>query len=224
MTTQDLSPTGGLDLPGNELTKAAQHFVAEVSPELVYNHSVRSYLFARAVAHAQGLDPGSDYDDELVFLSCLLHDLGATDAANGDQRFEVEGADAAARFLREHEVDPGRVKTVWEAIALHTSVGLVHRFGPVAAITGAGIGTDIVGSHRALLPTGFADLVHRQWPRHDLGYALSALIADQVEANPAKGIPTTLPAQMHQLAYATTPAPTWFDLLDASGWGDQPTT
>ena len=51
----------------------------------------------RELAAADGL---TDYDDELVFLGCLLHDLGVTDYGWGDQRFEVEGADAAARFLR----------------------------------------------------------------------------------------------------------------------------
>ena len=221
MTTPHPNPNG-LDLPQTELTTAAQRFATNALPELVYNHSVRSYLFARAIAHAQGLIPLGD-DDELLFLSCVLHDLGVTDAANGDQRFEVDGADAAATFLREHQVDPGRVEVVWQAVALHTSVGLAHRFGPVVALTSAGVGTDIVGIQRALLPTGFADLVHRQWPRHDLGFALSALVADQIEANPAKGIPTTLPAQMHQLTYPTSTPPTWFDLVDASGWGDQRT-
>ena len=55
----------------------------EVSPRFIANHSVRSYLFARELAAADGL---TDYDDELVFLGCLLHDLGVTDYGWGDQR------------------------------------------------------------------------------------------------------------------------------------------
>lgn len=45
-----------------------------------------------------------DHDDELLFLACIPHGLGATDHANTDQRFEVDGADAAARFLEAHDV------------------------------------------------------------------------------------------------------------------------
>ncbi|HEY4794813.1 MAG TPA: hypothetical protein VII18_12235, partial [Mycobacterium sp.] len=95
---------------------------------------------------SHGLYPDVDYDDELVYLSCVLHDLGATDYANGEQRFEVDGADAAVRFLRGEGVQEARVTTVWQAIALHTSIGLAHRFGAVHAVAQMGIAADIVGA------------------------------------------------------------------------------
>jgi hypothetical protein len=211
-----------MDLPDSDIASAAKEFVLEISPAFVANHSVRSYLFARELAAVKGLRSDVDYDDELVFLSCVLHDLGATDHANGDQRFEVDGADAAARFLRDRGVQEDRVTTVWQAIALHTSVGIAHRFGAVHAITHMGIGTDIVGTDRDMLAPGFADRVHASWPRHDLGYALTEVIARQVEANPAKGHPMTFPGHMHQLMYPATPAVTFLDVVGASGWNDQP--
>ena len=96
-----------------------------------------------------------------------------------------------------------RVTTVWQAIALHTSAGLAHRFGAEQAITHLGIGADIVGADKHMLPSGFADRVHASWPRHDLGYALAELIAAQVEANPQKGPPLTFPGHLHQLMYPT---------------------
>lgn len=183
---------------------------------------MRSYLFARELATARELRPGADYDDELVFLSCILHDLGATDHANGDQRFEVDGADAAARFLRDHGVSQARVTTVWQAIALHTSAGLAHKFGAEQAIAQLGIAADIIGAERHLLPTDFAERVHESWPRHDAGYALAEVIARQVETNPVKGPPLTFPSHVHQLMYPTASAPTWFDLVSVAGWNDQP--
>jgi hypothetical protein len=215
------APTGRIDLPDSEIASAAKQFVYDVSPAFVAHHSLRSYLYGRELAAAKGLRPGVDYDDELVFLSCMLHDLGVTEHANGDQRFEVDGADAAARFLREHGVPEARVTTVWQAIALHTSAGLAHRFGAEQAITHLGIGTDIVGADKHMLPSGFADRVHASWPRHDLGYALAELIAAQVEANPQKGPPLTFPGHLHQLMYPT-PTVTWFDVVRAAGWNDQP--
>src|ERR1700757_1447877 len=165
MTNKFSQPDSRIDLPDSEIACAATQFAFDVSPAVVAHHSVRSYLFGRELAAAKGLRRDVDYDDELVFLSCILHDLGVTEYANGDQRFEVDGADAAARFLREHGVDEVRVRTVWQAIALHTSIGLAHRFGAVQAITQIGISTDIVGTDRQLLPAGFADLVHESWPR-----------------------------------------------------------
>jgi hypothetical protein len=222
MTDNLRPPDSRIDLPDSEIARAAKQFVFDVSPGLVAHHSVRSYLFGRELAAAKGLRQDVDYDDELVFLSCILHDLGVTEYANGDQRFEVDGADAAARFLRDHGVPEARVATVWQAIALHTSVGLAHKFGAEQAIAQMGIAADIIGTDRQLLQRDFADRVHASWPRHDVGYALAELIADQVEANPVKGPPLTFPGHVHQLMYPTTPAVTWFDVVRAAGWNDQP--
>ena len=224
MTANASRPPSPLNLPNSDIARAATQFVLDIGPAFVAHHCVRSYLFAREVAAARGLRRDPEYDDELVFLSCILHDLGATEYANGDQRFEVDGADAAARFLREHGVDEARVRTVWQAIALHTSIGLAHRFGAVQAVTQIGISTDIVGTDRQLLPAGFADLVHESWPRHDAGFTLAEVIAGQVEANPAKGPPLTFPAHVHELFYPATPTVTWFDLVRAAGWNDQPSS
>jgi hypothetical protein len=222
MTDHENQPASRLDLPNSDIACAAGQFALDISPALVAHHGVRSYLFAHEIAAAKGLRRDADYDDELVFLSCVLHDLGVTEYANGDQRFEVDGADAAARFLRDLGVQEARVTTVWQTIALHTSVGLAHKFGAVHAVAQMGISAGIVGTDREMLPPGFADRVHASWPRHDLGYALAELIASQVEANPAKGPPMTLPGHLHQLVYPTTPAVTWFDVVGTAGWNDQP--
>jgi len=64
--------------------------------------------------------------------------------------------------------------------------------------------------------------VHAAWPRHDLGYALAELIADQVQANPQKGPPLTFPGHLHQLMYPVTPTVTWFEVVGAAGWNDRP--
>jgi hypothetical protein len=222
MTHKCVPPINEFILPTSDIAVAATEFTLDVAPEFIYTHSVRSYLFARELAAADGFRVDADYDDELVYLSCVLHDLGATDHANGEQRFEVDGADAAAAFLREHGVEEARVDAVWTAIALHTSTGLAHRFGPVAAIAQMGIYADIAGIGKELLPNGFADRVLELLPRHNLGYELAAVIARQVHDNSAKGgDPLTFPAHLHQLLYPDAPPVTWFDIVDAAGWGDQ---
>ncbi|MET0701110.1 MAG: phosphohydrolase [Mycobacterium sp.] len=217
MTIPDTASAARFGLPDSSVAVAARQLVYDVSPEFIYNHAIRSYLFARELSAAQGTP-----DDELLFLTCVLHDLGATEYANTDQRFEVDGADAAARFLTEHGIEAARVETAWTAIALHTSIGLAHRFGPLAAVAQMGIGTDIVGTAKQLLPEGFADRVHTAWPRHDLGYALAAVVAKQAQRNPAKAPRLTLPAHFHQLVYDIPSPTTWFDVVEAAGWNDRP--
>jgi hypothetical protein len=222
MTNTQTPQANTFDLPDSDIAVAATEFTLRAAPEFIYNHSVRSYLFAREIAAARGMRADVDYDDELVYLSCVLHDLGATDQANGQQRFEVDGADAAATFLREHDLDEAQVTAVWTAIALHTSAGLAHRFGTVPAVAQMGIGADIIGPGKELLPNGYAERVHNAWPRHNLGYQLAAVIARQVHDNPAKGDPLSFPGHLHQLVYPEAPTITWFDVVDAAGWGDQP--
>ncbi|MCT7661850.1 DUF4440 domain-containing protein [Mycobacterium deserti] len=207
--------------PTSEIAVTADRFVADISPAFLYNHCVRAYLFGRKLAAATGLRPDRDFDDELVYLSCILHDLGATEHANGNQRFEVDGADAALKFLRDHDVDERRARTVWNAIALHSSEGIAARLGPVEAITHMGTGADILGLGRELLTDQFAERVHDRWPRHNIGYALAQTVAEQVHRNPAKGSPLSLPGHWHQLFYRADPV-SWFDLIEAAGWDDQP--
>ena len=111
--------------------------------------------------------------------------------------------------------------TVWQSIALHTSVGLAHRFGPVQSVSHLGIALDINGFDKHRLSAGFAERVHAAWPRHDLGYAIAEAIAADTRSNPMKAPPFSFPAHLHHLINGA-PSPTFLDLVSNSGWGDQP--
>jgi hypothetical protein len=215
--------TDGADLwglPDTAICAAAVGLAKDVSPVFLHNHCVRSFLFARELAAAEGLRSGVDYDEEAVFLACVLHDLGLTAYGDGDQRFEVEGADAAARFLREQGLAEDRVMTVWQSIALHTSIGLGHRFGTEHAVCHRGIDLDVAGVQKERLPTGFADRVHAAWPRHNLGFAITEAIGRGTQGNPMKAPPFSFPAHVHQLVNNGPPF-TFADLVTGAGWGDE---
>jgi hypothetical protein len=215
--TNDAGNAAQWHFPDSDICSAALQLAFDVSPEFLANHCVRSYLFARELAAAKGLRSGVDYDDELVFLSCILHDLGVTGYGDGDQRFEVDGADGAARFLHAQGISDYRVTTVWQTIALHTSVGLADRFGPEQSVSYFGISLDINGIETGLLSPGFAERVHAAWPRHNLGYAIAEAIARGTQANPTKAPPFSFPAHLHELINGASI--TFFDVV---GWGDQP--
>ncbi|OBG70686.1 MULTISPECIES: HD domain-containing protein [unclassified Mycobacterium] len=226
MTSEDRTSTtkaGDLsswNLPDSKICTAAFDLAERVSPVFLHNHCVRSYLFGRELAAAQGMRGGADYDEETVFLASVLHDLGLTSHGRGDQRFEVEGADAAARFLEEQGLREDRVTTVWQSIALHTSIGLGHRFGAEHAVCHSGIDLDVVGARKELLPRGFADRVHAAWPRHNLGYAISQAIGRDTQRNPGKAPPFSFPAHIHEVVN-NAPSVRFADLLASHGWGDE---
>ncbi|MFI9724260.1 HD domain-containing protein [Streptomyces sp. NPDC052396] len=209
-------------LPDTDLARQALSYARQLEPGFIFRHSVRSYLFARSLAEHRGLKPGTDYDDELVFLGCVLHDLGLSEQGNGDQRFEVDGADLAARFLRDHGVGEGKVAVVWDAIVLHTSEGITARKGPEIALTQAGISVDVLGVDKELLPEGFAERVHTAFPRENLAFAMTDLIARQALANPAKAGPLGFPGQVLRRHLPHGALPDWYDLIAGAGWGDRP--
>ncbi|MEY9894466.1 uncharacterized protein (TIGR02246 family) [Catenulispora sp. MAP5-51] len=223
MTTDAPPPTfDQLGAPDTPLARDTYAHAARSIPVFILNHSVRSYIYAGAHAQNQGLRPDTDYDDELLFLSCVLHDIGLSEQGNGDQRFEVDGADTAAVFLRERGVDEARIAVAWDAIALHTSDGIAPRKGTVVALTQLGIGTDILGVGRENLPAGLADDTHARFPRLDLAYALSDAIVVQAETKPHKASPMTFPGTLlrHHLPHGAHPD--WYDLIAGAGWGDRP--
>ena len=59
-------------------------------------------------------------DEEAASCGAVLHDLGLVPA----YRFEVDGADPAREFCSKYQGSPERADLVWEAIALHPSVGI----------------------------------------------------------------------------------------------------
>ena len=221
-TDAHLSVVEQLDLPDTSLARDTYAYAAQATPAFVHHHSVRSYVFARAHARNQDLRAGTDYDDELLYVSCLLHDIGLSEEGNGDQRFEVDGADLAAALLRERGVEERRIAIAWDAIALHTSDGIASRKGTEVALTQAGIATDILGARRESLPAGLADEVHALLPRQDLAYGLSDAIITQARTKPHKASPLTFPGDLlrHHLPYGAQPG--WYDLIATAGWGDKP--
>ncbi|MFG3383239.1 HD domain-containing protein [Streptomyces sp. NPDC047999] len=208
--------------PLSALARSALQFARETEPAFLYAHSVRSYLFARALAEAGGLAPGADYDDELVLLGCVLHDVGLTAAASGHQRFEVEGADFAARFLRERGADQEAARVVWQVVALHTSEGIASRMGPEVAVAHDGIALDVLGRGRERLPAAVLEQVVAAYPRDGLAWAITDLIVDQALADPAKAGPLSFPGQVLRGHLPPGAVPGWHDLVRASPWGDRP--
>ncbi|MEU8894234.1 hypothetical protein AB0C65_00110 [Nocardia sp. NPDC048505] len=218
------TPVIALELPSTPLTDKAADLIATTLDPYLRHHSVRGFLFGRALAAAQGLAPGTDYDEEAMYLICALHDLGLSEIANGTQRFELDGADYAARFLEDHGADDTLIDTVWDAIAAHTS-GLsdspvFRRRRPAAIwIAQEGIGADVAGS-ADMFPPGFAERVHAAYPRLGGTRSLTTAILDQALADPRKAPPASLASLILHQRHPEAPYLTWDMILASSEWND----
>ena len=131
-----------LVLPTGPLVDASLALVRSTESRPIADHSIRSFLFARLLAEHEGCLNDAAYDEQLLFAATVMHDLGLGEQARGQARFEVEGADLAAAVLREHGVTEADVDRVWEAIALHSSIGIAERRGLLTYLTYMGVFVD----------------------------------------------------------------------------------
>jgi hypothetical protein len=114
----------------------------------------------------------------------VLHDLGQTERFMGAQRFEVDGADAAADFLKDKGAPKEWIEVVWDAVALHTSLGIVHRKRPEIALVSAGAGADVFGFGIELLPKTRVDEVIAAFPRPAFKKTYQKVLAEIVARKP----------------------------------------
>ena len=136
-----------LILPTGPLAEASLALARSSESRPIADHSIRSFLFARLLADHEGCLNDAAYDEDLLFAATVMHDLGLGEHAQGQARFEVEGADLAAGVLRKHGVADADVDKVWEAIALHACIGIADRRGLLTYLTHRGVFMDI-GRHR----------------------------------------------------------------------------
>ncbi len=140
----------------------------------VFNHTMRVLHLAWHLSpfHRAG-------DQEALAVAVLFHDSGTLEENNGRERFEIEGADAAARFLDGWDWSPERVKPVWDAIALHTSAGIAERFGPVARVLRTAVLVDLGRAELPVPTTPALDHHLAVYPRLHIEHVLPHLVVAQ---------------------------------------------
>ncbi|MEU8818957.1 HD domain-containing protein [Actinoplanes sp. NPDC048796] len=132
----------GIAIPDSPLAREATALVREAADDLLFHHSHRVFLFGSL----RGIRLGLQARPELLYVGALFHDLGLTPRyRRDDQRFEMDGADEARRFLLAHGIGPDEARVVWEAVALHTTPEIPYRLEPEVALVTAGVETDVLG-------------------------------------------------------------------------------
>ncbi|HVJ76287.1 MAG TPA: HD domain-containing protein [Hyphomicrobium sp.] len=132
----------GVDIPDSKLSREITEFVRASETPLLFHHSSRVYYFGALAGKRRGLK----FDPELLYAGAMFHDVGLMpDHSSGNERFEVDGANAARDFLRSRGIAQSDLDTVWTAIALHTTPGIPQHMHPVVALVTAGVEMDVLG-------------------------------------------------------------------------------
>jgi hypothetical protein len=145
----------GITIPDSGLARAITELVRDTESPLLFHHSSRVYYFGALAGKQRGLR----FDPELLYAGAMFHDMGLTHRhSSADERFEVDGANAARDFLASRGIAPGDVEIVWNAIALHTTPGIPKHMHPVVALVTAGVEMDVLG----LTYAEYSDAVREQ--------------------------------------------------------------
>jgi hypothetical protein len=170
---------GGIRVIDTPLVTQAIDFARSHSEPYLFNHAVRSWLFAIRLGQLQGIT----HDAEVVAIGTLLHDLGLTSSFAGQKRFEIEGADAARAFAREQGLDDRRVQLIWDSVALNStpSIGL-NKEAEVALCT-AGIGVEFGFQYDRIPPNEMKSILDA-FPRLEMKQRFRDSVCRIVETKP----------------------------------------
>jgi len=170
----------GVKVIDTPLVRDAIDLARSSSEPYIFNHVMRSWLFAVSIAEATkpSLNP------ELLAVAAILHDLGLTDRYFGTERFEVDGANAARTFLTEHGIPVQQTQLVWDAIALHTTHSIAVHKEPEVATTHSGIFMDVMGAGLDLIPELRLQAILSDFPRLALKKRLLECLCSVVRRKP----------------------------------------
>jgi hypothetical protein len=151
----------GVRVPDTPLITAAIEYAQRLSEPYLFNHAMRSWLFAQAIGRLKALQ----YDHEVVAIGTILHDIGLTPTVTGPNRFEVNGANAALSFIRGKGLSDRRGQLIWDLVALNSTPSLALHKEPEVAVGTMGIGLDYGGFGIEALPAPEIDRILSAFPR-----------------------------------------------------------
>jgi hypothetical protein len=138
----------GVSVPDSPLITEVLQYAQGLYEPYLFNHAVRSWLFAAKLGQLKGID----CDLEVVAIGTILHDIGLTARVPGPNRFEVNSAAAALTFIKERDVSPHRAQLIWDLVALNSTPSIALHKEPEVALGTMGIGLDYGGFGFDLIP------------------------------------------------------------------------
>jgi len=179
VSTELPTSVAGVRIIDSKIAKAATALAAAVSPTYLFNHAMRTFLYGSLVGRALG----QKFDEESLYLACILHDLGLTNQYAGDRPFEIEGAEAARTFLEQQGYPRASTEMVWDGIAMHASaIGGFKR--PEIALVGEGAGADVVGPDFSQIKKADSEAILQAFPRLKFKNEFVKTCAEVVQQHP----------------------------------------
>jgi hypothetical protein len=147
--------------PDSAVAREVIETVTELDTSVV-EHSYRCYLYARALALAEGVE----CDEEAVFVAAMLHDHGTKEIPTlTDRCFTLVGADEALATGERAGWEVARREAAAEAITLHLNPAVPVDQGLVQHLLHDGVLLDVFGIRASELSSEGIDRVRERHPR-----------------------------------------------------------
>jgi hypothetical protein len=172
----------GVRLPRSALALKAAAYARASCPGFLFNHCMRTFLFGALKLQHQQLR----YRADEAFVGAALHDLGLLPAFESPRAsFEVDGADAAERWLHANGASAADADLIWREVQMHDGPwALTRRAGAEAQLVALGAGIDVVGPDPGELGQREIAEVVAAFPRLQFKRAFTVLLVAHCERKP----------------------------------------
>jgi hypothetical protein len=170
----------GVAIPDTLLVAQAIDYARRHTEPFLFNHVMRSWLFAAALAAVDN----TPHDAEVLAIAAVLHDLGLARSFAGPLRFEVEGANAAREFALDFGLDDARAQLVWDGVALSSTPSLALHKQPEVALCSAGTIVDWAGQGAERLSQHRVAAILDAFPRLEMKQRFTTAVCGIVKTRP----------------------------------------
>ena len=170
----------GMPVPDSALARRARALITDVAAPFLVNHSVRCYAWGVELARHDRLQ----FDPEILYVSSILHDIGLVPAYDLGGCYEVDGAIAADRLVREAGEPEARARAIYDVIALHNNEELPPDVAAEVVLLWDSTGVDVTGDRFTDIPPEIVPELLAAYPRVDFKREFTALFVDQASRKP----------------------------------------
>jgi hypothetical protein len=171
---------GGVTVPDTLHVSQAIGYAEEHAEPFLFNHVMRSWLFAAALAERNK----TPHDAEVLAIATVLHDLGLAKTFEGPLRFEVEGANAARQLALDMCIGDDRAQLVWDSVALNSTPSLALHKQPEVALCIAGTVIDWAGQGAERLTKDQVAAILDAFPRLEMKQRFTNTVCGIVKSRP----------------------------------------
>lgn len=178
------TPQLNTDLPNSKLSQSVLKYAQEKLPAKVLNHSLRVYLYSRAIIKDQF--PNWNLDDEVVFVTSLLHDIGTTDENMKATKmsFEFYGGLLSRDLVLGQTKNQDYAEAVSEAIIRHQDLGESGYITTLGLILQIATTLDNIGANTNLIHIDTLDAVNKKYGREGWASCFGGAIDNENKLKP----------------------------------------